>query len=51
MYGWVEALHIIRTYKSCGDNLQQRIAVREWFSRIKDNFDFELRREIYNSLF
>ena len=49
MYDRVEALYVIRVYQSC-KNAEQRIAVRDWFSRIKDNFDREIRGEIYKSL-
>ena len=49
MYGWVEALHIIRVYKSCTD-AEQRKQVRDWYWGIKDNFDREKRIQILESL-
>ena len=49
MYGRVEALYVIRVYKSC-KNDEQRKQVKDWFWKIKNNFDVGLRMCILISL-
>ena len=49
MYGWKEALHVLRVYASC-TNAEQRKEVREWYFRIRKNFGRDKRLLIISSL-